>query len=91
MTRHFLTLLDLSPEELKALIARASELKEARRQGQHMLWRLLAIRLARAAVGFRKGAQIALRGAHPERRGRDRDKSRLQLRIKLLLRHAVYP
>lgn len=33
--RHFLTLLDLSPAELRALIARASELKRMHRDGEH--------------------------------------------------------
>jgi len=33
-TRHFLTLLDLSPEELKRLIARATELKAIRNRGE---------------------------------------------------------
>ena len=32
-TRHFLSLLDMSPEELKALVARAGELKALRRRG----------------------------------------------------------
>lgn len=32
--RHFLTLLDLSPDELRALIARAGELKTMRREGR---------------------------------------------------------
>jgi ornithine carbamoyltransferase len=33
-TRHFLTLLDYSPEELRALLARATELKNIRKQGK---------------------------------------------------------
>ncbi len=33
-TRHFLTLLDLSPEELRSIIRRASELKRLRRAGE---------------------------------------------------------
>ncbi len=33
-TRHFLTLLDLSPEELRGIIQRASELKRLRRAGE---------------------------------------------------------
>ncbi len=33
MTRHFLTLLDLTPEQIRALIQRATELKQLRRQG----------------------------------------------------------
>ncbi len=33
MTRHFLTLLDLSPDELKAVISRAGELKQQRQAG----------------------------------------------------------
>ena len=34
MTRHFLTLLDFTPEELRALIARATELKQAHARGE---------------------------------------------------------
>ncbi len=34
MTRHFLTLLDLTPEELRGLIRRAHELKRAHRRGE---------------------------------------------------------
>ncbi len=34
MTRHFLTLLDFTPEELRGLIARASELKQAHARGE---------------------------------------------------------
>lgn len=33
-TQHFLTLLDYSPEELRALLARATELKELRKKGK---------------------------------------------------------
>ncbi|MEK7712375.1 MAG: ornithine carbamoyltransferase, partial [Pseudomonadota bacterium] len=34
--RHFLTLMDLSPAELKGLIRRASELKVLRQRGEHV-------------------------------------------------------
>ena len=34
MARHFLTLLDFSSDELRALIARASELKSMQRNGE---------------------------------------------------------
>ena len=34
MTRHFLTLLDLSSEELRAILARATELKALHQSGQ---------------------------------------------------------
>jgi len=34
MTRHFISLLDLSPEELRALLDRAIELKQEVRSGK---------------------------------------------------------
>ena len=34
MTRHFLTLLDLTPDEFRGILNRASELKQARQQGE---------------------------------------------------------
>lgn len=44
MPRHFLNLLDLSPDELKALIQRASELRKMQHDGK--IYRpLLGVRL----------------------------------------------
>ncbi|MFT5415429.1 MAG: ornithine carbamoyltransferase, partial [Gammaproteobacteria bacterium] len=61
--RHFLTLLDLSPAELNAVVRRASELKSLRNAGQRPLIfrnRVLAMVFAKSSTRTRMSFETAM-------------------------------
>ena len=61
--RHFLTLLDLSPEELRAIIRRAIELKTSRREGpvyQPLKGRVLAMVFEKSSTRTRVSFEAAM-------------------------------
>jgi ornithine carbamoyltransferase len=62
-TRHFLSLLDMSPEELKALIARSSELKALRKRGvlyEPLRGRTLAMWFSQSSTRTRVAFEVGM-------------------------------